>query len=73
MGLLQLIYISAATGALSDQELDSILASSVRHNAENGVTGLLIYAEGNFMQVLEGDPRALDETYTRIARDSRHH
>lgn len=73
MALLQLIYFSAGVGTLSDQVLDRILESSVRHNEKNGVTGLLVYAEGNFMQVLEGEAAAVEETYARIAQDPRHH
>lgn len=72
MSLVQLIYVSSVTSELSDAELDRILESSVRHNAEQEITGLLLYAEGNFMQVLEGSEAAIDETYGRICADARH-
>jgi hypothetical protein len=73
MGLMQLIYVSTAIRELSDGELDEILESSVRHNADQAVTGMLLYAGGCFMQVLEGEETAVDETYGRICRDTRHH
>jgi len=72
MPLIHLIYVSTANTEYDDAELDRILAISERHNASNHVTGMLLYAGGNFMQVLEGEETAVDETYNRIARDPRH-
>jgi hypothetical protein len=34
---------------------------------------MLLYVDGSFIQVLEGEPDAVQETYTRILADSRHH
>ena len=73
MSLVQLIYVSAATHELSDAELDVILESSIRHNTARQITGMLLYSCGNFMQVLEGPAADIDETYTRICQDPRHH
>lgn len=72
MDLTQLIYVSSASVELSDAQLDDILASAVRHNKDNEITGLLLYAHGSFMQVLEGDRARVEETYTRILHDLRH-
>lgn len=72
MALIHLIYVSTACEALSPEELDRILDSSVRHNAPQEVTGMLLYANGSFMQVLEGEEAAVDETYSRISQDPRH-
>lgn len=73
MALIHLIYVSAASREYSDAELDDMLASSIRHNTPQGITGMLLYAGGNFIQVLEGEAAAVDETYDRITRDPRHH
>lgn len=73
MSLIQLIYVSSAIEELSDAQLDAILESSVRHNQPQAVTGMLLYSRGNFMQVLEGEEAAIDETYDRICQDPRHH
>ncbi len=73
MDLYHLIYVSAATVELPDRELDAILASSYRHNAQQSVTGMLLYARGGFMQVLEGEKASIDEVYRRICVDPRHH
>lgn len=68
--LLQMIYTSTATQEAPD--IDGILESSVRHNLANGITGMLLYCDGGFIQVLEGEESAVDETYARICRDLRH-
>lgn len=73
MALFRLIYVSSARQQLSDPELDDILESAVRHNTPQGITGMLLYCDGNFMQVLEGEEAAVDETYGRICRDRRHY
>jgi len=38
-----------------------------------GVSGMLVYSEGSFIQVLEGTKEAIESTFARIQRDSRHH
>jgi hypothetical protein len=70
--LWHLIYVSTATASYDVAALDKMLESAARHNAPQHITGMLLYAGGNFMQVLEGEKDAVDETYGRIARDSRH-
>lgn len=71
--LVQLIYVSNASHLLSQDELLAILEASVRHNSRQNVTGMLLYANGSFMQVLEGDDAAVAETMSRIRADTRHH
>jgi hypothetical protein len=73
MEFFQLIYVSTATPDLSDEEIRRVLESSVKHNALNDVTGMLLYSWGSFMQVLEGTESAVAETMSRIYRDARHH
>jgi hypothetical protein len=72
MSLVQLIYVSSATHPLSDGELEKILESSVRHNTTSNITGMMLYSEGNFLQVLEGSEATVEETYRRICQDPRH-
>lgn len=73
MPLEQLVYVSTAVREFGDAELSMILDASVRHNRQNGVTGILLYARGCFLQVLEGEAAALDEVMARISGDMRHH
>jgi hypothetical protein len=70
--LLRLIYVSHAVRPLTTAELDLILLHGRRNNVRDGITGMLVYASGNFMQVLEGPPPAVEATFARISRDSRH-
>ncbi len=72
MALIHLIYVSSARQDLDTPGLDGILDSSVRHNTPQHVTGMLLYASGSFMQVLEGEEAAVDETFSRIEKDPRH-
>jgi hypothetical protein len=67
-----LVYASSAVELFSDQDLTELLAVSRRNNEKVGVTGLLLYSQGNFMQVLEGPEEAVRTTHTRIAKDPRH-
>lgn len=73
MGLFQLIYVSTASEAdLDEGVLADILESAVRHNTPDGITGMLLYAGGSFMQVLEGEQSKVEETYARVQTDPRH-
>ncbi|TWU62036.1 BLUF domain-containing protein [Crateriforma conspicua] len=70
--MMQLVYVSAATVAFSDEDLETLLAQSRRNNAGIDVSGVLLFHEGTFLQVLEGTPDAVDRLYQKIARDDRH-
>lgn len=72
MALIHLIYVSAAREEYSTQQLDEILDVSVRRNAIDGISGMLLYADGTFMQVLEGEDAVVDRTFSRIEKDRRH-
>lgn len=64
--------MSTATGAHDDDTLFDILRTSEANNAPEGITGLLMYGAGSFMQVLEGPSEALDRAMANISRDPRH-
>ena len=72
MSLIQHIYVSTAVVPADCTMLEEILAVSVRNNTPVGITGMLLYASGTFMQVLEGEEKAVNATHQRIERDSRH-
>jgi hypothetical protein len=71
--LLQLIYISSATQKLSPKDLKNILAEARPSNQAKNITGLLLYRDGLFIQVLEGDPELIETLLNSIKKDSRHH
>jgi hypothetical protein len=70
--MLQMIYTSAATQKFSSQDLQALLEVSRRNNVRDGITGMLLFEDNTFLQVLEGEEEAVDKTYERIARDPRH-
>lgn len=72
MHLRQLVYVSAATGSPDDKELNAILEASHRNNSGADVTGMLLYIDKGFLQILEGPPDRVEEIYQRILRDPRH-
>ncbi len=68
----QLLYVSTCSRDLTPGALDDILAAARANNALLGITGLLLHIDGGFLQILEGDERAVRELYGRIAADRRH-
>lgn len=70
--LVTVVYSSTAVEAFSEQELEGLLVSSRRNNAREGVTGMLLYREGRFLQVLEGPEGAVRGRMIAITGDSRH-
>jgi hypothetical protein len=69
----KLLYVSRATPARHpSQEIDAILSVARSRNAALGVTGMLIFTQDNFAQLLEGPGHALDRLMKSIERDPRH-
>jgi uncharacterized Fe-S cluster-containing MiaB family protein len=73
MPLLQLIYSSAASRELTELELSRLLLGARKTNIAFEVTGMLLYHEGSFLQVLEGKAEAVESLFARISTDPRHH
>lgn len=71
--LITLIYGSSAVKPFSDAELVALLAQSRQKNERLNITGMLLYRDGNFLQVLEGDAAAVEALYETVAKDPRHH
>lgn len=70
--LVSLVYVSSAVELFSQGELTALLETSRRNNTPAGITGLLLYKDGNFMQVIEGDKTEIHVLQARIANDPRH-
>jgi hypothetical protein len=70
--LIHLIYVSTATRELSEEDLLQLLARARTKNARLNLTGMLLYAENNFFQVLEGEPAIVNELFQTISQDERH-
>jgi len=66
------MYASRAVAATDQDSLLAILRKSKANNPVIGVTGVLCYSEGIFLQVLEGGRSAVNRLYNQIAADKRH-
>ncbi len=67
-----LVYTSTATLPFPEPELRQLLARWRATNVRLGLTGVLLYSEGNIMQVLEGEQEQVQALFSRIAADVRH-
>jgi hypothetical protein len=70
--LIHYIYSSAATHAFSPAELAELLKKAREFNALHDLTGMLLYTEGSFFQVLEGPVEVIATLYAKIEKDKRH-
>ena len=70
--LTQLVYISTMRGQCSAVECGSILDASRANNAAAGITGLLVAGGTRFLQLLEGEPAAVEQRFDVIRADPRH-
>jgi Sensors of blue-light using FAD len=70
--LVRLMYASRAVPSVDQDELVAILRKSKANNPSVGVTGVLCFSEGIFLQVLEGGRTAVNRLYNRITSDARH-
>ena len=70
--MIQISYISKATKAMSQDDLEEILRTSRENNARLGITGMLLYGNKTFVQILEGEEKAVNELVEKIKQDSRH-
>ncbi len=70
--LIHLIYCSSAKHAFSRSELSVLLINARRKNAQRGITGILLYSDGSFFQVLEGERDNVDMLFKIISGDERH-
>jgi hypothetical protein len=70
--MISLTYFSTAVDAFDVDRLEELLAISRSNNHRAGLTGMLLYAGGHFIQTLEGPAEVVDATYTRIEADPRH-
>ncbi len=71
MNLVRLVYASRFSSKTNVEALQAIVKASRRNNPKKGLTGVLCYAPGLFLQCLEGPRAAVNEMYHRIMNDPR--
>jgi hypothetical protein len=70
--LYHIAYVSSSVLAMDGSLLSEILDVSVRNNERDGITGVLMYNENQFFQLLEGEKSLVNRCFARIERDHRH-
>lgn len=69
--LVRLLYCSRAVDTSADA-IESILAQARQHNPVSGITGILCYGGGIFLQAIEGGRMQVSELFGTIQKDPRH-
>ena len=67
-----IVYLSTATELLNERKLTGLLHQWQVNNRASNITGVLLYFDGNILQVLEGSQQAVDDLYKVISEDPRH-
>ena len=70
--MLSIAYVSAATSAMTDDEIAGILTQSRANNSRDGLTGALLFHRGRYIQILEGPREQVLSRFAIIAADPRH-
>ena len=70
--LVRLLYVSRLADASKPEVIDGISADSRKHNPAQGITGILCYGAGIFLQAIEGGRSEVSQLYNHISQDVRH-
>ncbi len=65
-------YVSTTNLSLSPDEIKELLITTRHTNNRNDISGILLYADGNFFQVMEGKKEVIDTIFQKIKKDYRH-
>lgn len=68
----QIVYTSTASEDFSSADLKRLLLGARTRNKALGVSGMLVFHDGTFLQALEGEKRAVNEIFASIRSDQRH-
>lgn len=68
----QVSYVSSAAKSVGEADIKDIIAHSRKMNPVRGITGVLLYRGGIFLQLLEGDQAEVSKIYEKIEKDPRH-
>lgn len=68
----QIAFRSRLTQLLTYTDIQRLCLNAARNNRKAGITGFMVECGGVFIASLEGDARAVNETFDRIRRDVRH-
>ena len=63
---------SSAARSFGHKDLESLLVEARTRNVQEKITGILLYKNGHFLQLLEGDEENVRRIYEKITHDVRH-
>ena len=66
-------YVSTASSKLNENNIEEILNRSEDKNNKKDITGLLLFSEGNFFQIIEGEEKMVKNLFQKIKEDQRHY
>jgi hypothetical protein len=70
--LSQLVYVSNRKSSCTDAEIEKILVSCKKNNPSLEITGVLLYSDTKFIQMVEGESKVITGLYDKIKLDNRH-
>ncbi len=65
-------YVSTVSKDAKLEDIKNLLDSTAQYNNEHDIRGVLLYAEGNFFQILEGEKKLVEDIFEDIKKDKRH-
>jgi uncharacterized protein YbgA (DUF1722 family) len=68
----RVIYISSAVSSFTSSQLEEMLYKFRAYNNKHNITGILLYVDGDFIQVMEGEKKEIVKLFDNIKRDTRH-
>ena len=68
-----IIYVSKAADNVGHQDILDILTQSWKFNHNSYISGMLVYDNGYFIQLIQGPIKTIDKLFARISKDPRHH
>jgi hypothetical protein len=71
--ILQITYVSKASIEFGTSDLVKLLIDARNFNQSNEITGILIFENNRFLQVIEGMAETIESLYQKIVDDGRHH
>ena len=66
-------YVSTAHPSLANSDINELFKFVKHYNNDQNITGILMYSDGNFFQVLEGEKEQIQILFEKIKLDSRHY
>ena len=70
--MFQLVYVSKAAKSFGKSELTKLLRQANANNKKAGISGILVYKDDQFIQVLEGEEADIRDLFEKIRQDPRH-